>query len=31
MSTYQVDRVKHLNFSDRSTAWVGQITIVIAD
>lgn len=29
--TYQVDCVKHLDFSYCSAAWVGQITIVIAD
>lgn len=29
--THQVDCVKHLDFSYRGTAWVGQVTIVIAD
>lgn len=29
--TYQVNRVKHLNFSYRGTAGVRQITVVIAD
>lgn len=29
--TYQVDRVKHLNFPYRSTAWVCQVTVIIAD
>ena len=29
--TYQIDCVKHLNLSYRSTAWVGKITVVVAD
>lgn len=30
-ATYQVDGVKHLDFSYRSAARVGQVTVVIAD
>lgn len=29
--TYQIDRVKHLNFSYRGTAGVGKVTVIITD